>query len=384
MSNRLRLLAVCNYPCDTRPAEEVFVRALLREMASLGADISVLAPESLGGLAKARTGFRLAPRFEMRDGIPIYRPRYLSYSSISLPLGGATFRWTVNAHVRTVLCEVGKLAGPFDLCLGHFLYPHGLAAARVGTTLGIPAVVSLGESSFNRYETTYDLNEVGRLLERFSGVIANSSIIKERCVQRYDLSEAQVRVFPNGVNEEYFHPRDRKSVRQHCQLPLDRPIIIFVGQFIERKGPLRVLEAISSRPGIGAIFLGYGPQVPKGPQVLYQGEVPHEEVPVWLNAADIFVLPTLDEGCSNAILEAIFCGLPVVSSDLPFNHSILDEQVAVLVDPRDVGALGLAISSLVDDPERRAAMSKAALHRSQSFRLTDRARRILAFLRTLC
>jgi glycosyltransferase involved in cell wall biosynthesis len=130
--------------------------------------------------------------------------------------------------------------------------------------------------------------------------------------------------------------------------------------------------------------LGSGPQVPKGPQVLYQGVVPHEEIPEWLNAADIFVLPTLDEGCSNAILEAIFCGLPVISSDLPFNHGVLDAQVAVLVDPRDERALGQAIAWLLKQPQRRAAMSQAALRRMQAFRLADRARSIVTFLRSLC
>jgi glycosyltransferase involved in cell wall biosynthesis len=118
--------------------------------------------------------------------------------------------------------------------------------------------------------------------------------------------------------------------------------------------------------------------------VLYQGVVPHEEIPEWLNAADIFVLPTLDEGCSNAILEALFCGLPVISSDLPFNHGILDEQTAILVDPGDVRALGQTITWLLKQPERRAAMSQAALQRSQAFRLADRARSIVTFLRSLC
>jgi glycosyltransferase involved in cell wall biosynthesis len=243
----------------------------------------------------------------------------------------------------------------------------------------------LGESNFvHRYENTYDRNNINQLLGRFSGIIANSTLIKDLCIQRYGLSEANIRVFPNGVNEQHFYPRHRKSARQHCQLPLDRPIVIFVGQFIERKGPLRVLEAIRARPEIGAVFLGYGPQVPEGPQVLYQGEVPHKEVPIWLNAADIFALPTLHEGCSNAILEALFCGLPVVSSDLPFNHSILDEQVAILVDPQDTGALGQAILALIDNPERRAALGQAGLYRSQSLRLADRAKGILAFLHTLC
>ena len=124
--------------------------------------------------------------------------------------------------------------------------------------------------------------------------------------------------------------------------------------------------------------------MPTGPQVLHQGPVPHEDVPVWLSAADIFVLPTLDEGCSNAILEALFCGLPIVSSDLPFNRDVLDDQVAILVNPSHVKEIGQAISLLVNRPEHRAAMSTAALQHSRSFRLGDRAERIYAFLKTLC
>jgi glycosyltransferase involved in cell wall biosynthesis len=379
----LRLLAVCNYPSEVRPAHQVFVRAILRELTTLGVEVTVLAPESLWSLAKVTSGFRLAPRFENRDGIPVHRPRYLSFSTLSLPVGGQTRSWTVNARARTVLREARRLAGPFDLCLGHFLYPHGFAAAELADALGLPAVLSLGESSFRRYESAFDRNDIGRLLTRFAGVIANSPILKERCVD-YGLPPARVQVFPNGVSEAHFYPRERGAARRQCGLPAERPIVAFVGQFIERKGAGRVLEAIRPHPEVGAIFLGYGPQRPSGAQVLFEGAVPHEDVPVWLSAADMLVLPTLDEGCSNAVLEALFCGLPVVTSDLPFNRAIVDEEVAVLVDPRDVSALGAAISSLVAHPERRAAMSRAALLRARSFRLTDRAQRILAFLQTVC
>jgi glycosyltransferase involved in cell wall biosynthesis len=105
---------------------------------------------------------------------------------------------------------------------------------------------------------------------------------------------------------------------------------------------------------------------------------------MWLSAADVFVLPTLKEGCSNSVLEALFCGLPIVSSDLPFNHTILDDQVAILADPYDVRAITQAIVSLIDSPERRQEMGEAALRKSKSFRLADRASNVLAFLQGLC
>jgi len=384
MNPRLRLLAICNYPSETRPAHQVFVRALLLEMKALGLDITVIAPESRWNGAKSGTGFRLPPPVDDRDGIQVRRPRYLTYSNLKLPFGGSTSRWGNDAYARTVLRQVRRLDSRFDFCLGYFLYPQGYAAARVAAALGIPAAVSLGESTFDRYENTYRLEEIGRLLARFSGVISNSPLLRDRCTDLYGLATEKVRVIPNGVDEGIFHPRDRARAREQLRLPLDRPILIFTGQFIERKGPLRVLEAIQSRPEIGAVFLGYGPQVPRGPQVVFQGPVPHDQVPLWLSAADLFVLPTLNEGFSNAILEALACGLPVVSSDLPFNHSFLDEQVAILVDPRDIKALETAVAALVDSPERREAMSRAALQRSVSFRLSERARCIVEFMESLC
>ena len=213
--------------------------------------------------------------------------------------------------------------------------------------------------------------------------MANSEQLKDRCVQHYGLPEERIRVFPNGVNEQHFHPYDRRMARQKCGLPLDRPIVISVGQFVERKGPQRVLEAIKGLPEVGAVFLGYGPQAPSGPQVLFQGVVPHEEVALWLSAADVFVLPTMDEGCSNAILESLACGLPIVSSDRPFNHSIVDEQTAILVDPLDVSAIGHAIAALIGNPTRREAMGRAALERSRSFRLAARAELMLGFIEQL-
>lgn len=377
----LRLLATCNYPSDVRPSLQVFVRALLLELRSLGTDVTVIAPESLANLAKPATGFRLAPRREDRDRIPIYRPRYVTMSAIRLPFGLHTSRWGARSYVRAALAAADVANGTYDVTYGHFLYPHALAAAVLGRKLGVPAVASLGESSFERYDSVYDEGEIGDLLARFTGVVANSELIRDRCVEKYGLAADKVRVFPNGVNQDLFLPMDQCTARRRCGLPPDRPIIISVGQLVERKGPLRVMRAIETRPEIGAVFLGQGPQVPDGPQVLFTGVVPHEEVPTWLCAADAFVLPTLDEGCSNAILEAMSCGLPIVSSDLPFNHGLLDDDVSLLVDPLDIDALRAAIFTVLDDPERSDAMRVAALDAAGRFRLSDRALRVRAFLR---
>ena len=108
--------------------------------------------------------------------------------------------------------------------------------------------------------------------------------------------------------------------------------------------------------------------------------VTHEEMPALLSACDVFVLPTLIEGSCNALVEAMACGLPIVSSTGEFNDDVLDESMSIRIDPLDVAAIRAAIVRLRDDPALRARMAAEALRRSRLFDVDDRARRMLAFM----
>jgi glycosyltransferase involved in cell wall biosynthesis len=370
---KLRVLACCGFPSRLRPSHQPFVRALLGALAGQGADVTVIAPESAWQRPHA-------PRFDVEAGLPVHRPRFVSFSEIALPLLRSTGRWSDASYRRAVLRAARGLAPP-DVCFGHFLHPHGAAAAALAARFGVPAVLSLGESSFRRYERAYTTDELAAAFARFRAIVANSPVLEAQLVERYRVPKERISVLPNGVDEERFRPHDRADSRRRLGLPAGRPLLAFVGHWNERKGPLRVLEAIRARPDVGAVFLGRGPQRPSGPQVLHAGPVPHEDVPLWLSAADFFVLPTLDEGCSNALLEALACGLPVVTSDRPFNRAVVDESVARLVEPRDTAALGAAIAGLVDRPDERARLAAAALAHARAFSLERRAARILALLR---
>jgi teichuronic acid biosynthesis glycosyltransferase TuaC len=372
-NEKLRVLACCGFPSRLRPTHQPFVRELLTALAHSGADLTVIAPESIWQRPHA-------PRVDVEGGLPVHRPRFASFSEREVPLLRSTGRWSDAGYRRAALRAARGFAPP-DVCFGHFLYPHGRAAAALAAHFGVPAVLSLGESSFRRYDRAYTAEEMAADFGRFRAIVANSPVLEEQLVQRYGVPKERITVLPNGVDEERFHPHDRAASRRQLGLPAERPILAFVGHWNERKGPLRVLEAIRGRPDVFAVFLGRGLQRPSGPQVLHAGPVPHEEVPVWLSAADLFVLPTLDEGCSNALLEALACGLPVVTSDRPFNRAVVDESVARLVEPRDTAALGAAIAGLVDRPEERARLAAAALTHARTFSLERRAASIHALLR---
>lgn len=91
-------------------------------------------------------------------------------------------------------------------------------------------------------------------------------------------------------------------------------------------------------------------------------------------------LPTLNEGCSNAIVEAMACGLPIISSNRAFNDDILDAECSIRVNPVDVDEIHEAIQKLVSDPISREKMSEAAIKKAENLTLSVRAQNILAYI----
>ena len=378
------LLAVAaTYPSSHTEEIAPYIHTMMVELRRLGAKPTVIAPRPVNGPRLWRSRPTRGYDEETRDGIRILRPPYTSFSNKILPGKMSTFRLTTISFRRAVQ-RASKCVERPDICYGHFLYPSGMVAHTLASAIGCGSVVALGESSFESYEKHFGLDRVRHDLSQCSRLVAVSKSNMEVCTGRYNVGLGKIKVFPNGVDPQLFRPLGQAECRRSLGLPLERPIVAFAGHFQERKGPLRVLEAIKGRGDIGAVFLGSGPMIPKGPQVLFRGAVPHDQMPKWLNAADIFVLPTLAEGSPNAVIEAMACGLPIVSSDLPFNHEILDSSCGILIDPTNIDAIGNGIESLVDDKKKRETLGQAALERTQRYGIAERARRILEWIEPVC
>jgi len=313
------------------------------------------------------------------DGMSVVRPFYVSLGNRRLGRI-STFHATQSSFERAAERAIRRLHEPPDLIYGHFLYESGAAAVRIGKKLGIPSVVAVGDSSFAVVDRWVGTERAKEDFRDVDGMIAVSTILKKGLSSEFDIPSSKIDVFPNGVDLGTFFPRDRAAMREKYGLPADQFLIAFVGHFCHRKGTQRVAEAIKGMDDVGAIYIGAGPDVPDASQSRFQGTVPHDLLPELLSAADIFVLPTLAEGSCNAILEAMACGLPVVSSDGAFNDDIVDEHVAIRTDPLDTGAIREAIRTLKDDSPLRDRMASMAVEHTKRFDINDRAARILAWL----
>ncbi len=181
----------------------------------------------------------------------------------------------------------------------------------------------------------------------------------------------RINVIPNGVDTESFIPcRDKVTAKIAIGLPPDRPLVLSVGNIKPIKGHHVLMEAArlyrSSNLPITAIV---GAEYRSGQPVRLEDSDAsgvrlvgrHSDVRAWYNAADLFVLPSLFEGLSNALLEAMACGLPVVATDVGGNPDLVHSgRNGILVPPGDATSLGLAIRAMLADPARRQSFGDAA------------------------
>lgn len=365
------------FPSKEKPYVYTFVDQLMCALADKGLEITVITPYDIikGKSIRTRYWERKTPQGNI---IKVYSPGELTLSTrkigpINLSLiSEVLFRRGIDRILNQYDVQP-------DVLYAHFLFPAGTCAASIGNKMGIPAVCAFGESSL------WSIREIGlerarRKLSKLEGVIAVSTNNKNVLINKQLVNKEKIVVIPNAVNKKIFSPGNRSEAREKLGLPQNRVIGIYNGSFTHEKGVLRVNEASKGIKGLSMVYLGGGKEDPDGYNVLFKGRVAHNEVPMWLKAADFFVLPTLEEGCCNAVVEAMSIGLPVITSDKPFNYDILDHRSAMLVNPLNIREIHDSMKALTESNELRAVYGNESLKKSERLDINTRAEHVLKFL----
>ena len=285
---------------------------------------------------------------------------------------------SVAFSLGTAQVLVGGSGAEIDL-----VHVHG---ASLPLLVLLPAAWLLGEPVLAKVAAVHQGVEAGDVRRRYGPIgralawlfarcdyVATTAEI-ESCLERDGVEPARIHRVPNFVDVESFRPlppAEREALRRERGWE-GRTVVVASGRLAERKGGDLLLRAFaraqtSTRHHEGArpllVFLGDGPE--RGhlealarelgieASVRFQGFV--EDVPRWLQAADVFVLASRIEGFPNALLEALATGLACVATRIGGAlEAVDDERNGLLVPPGDEAALGGALSRLLRaSPERR-------------------------------
>ena len=370
-----------NYPSKGRPVF-TFVQQLVHEIVDLGHDVYVIAPQSLTHALIRKNKIR--PKFSIgttKNGntYKIYRPYTITFSNHLKKVSNFTYKLKVKS-----ISKIIKGIMP-DVIYGHFWH-SAYSGYEVAKELNIPLFVASGESTIKLKPQKHD-NNLKEFANYVKGVVCVSTKNKNESIALGLTTAEKCIVIPNAIDVKKFYKIDKSEIRKKLGYSETDFIVIFVGSFIERKGANRVSEAINklNDPSIKSIFIGNTMSndnrfIPQSESILYKGPVEHNLIVNYLNCADVFVLPTLHEGCCNAIVEAMACGLPIISSDKEFNYDILDSSCSILINPMDIDQISENILKLKNDSELRKSMSISAYNTSLEHHIDTRTAKIMQYI----
>jgi len=251
----------------------------------------------------------------------------------------------------------------FDLIHGHAVWPDGFAASLVGRRLHKPVVITSHGADTYRFLKNITTRPLARWGLRHAQRVIAVSLAEKQFLQGQCGIEEKLVLINNGVHLDKFYPQPMNECRQRLHLALDKKIILYAGYLYPVKGVSYLLDAFSRlrrlRPDSHLVLVGGGPEreallaqasrLGITAYVTFSGEKPHDEIPLWMNAADLFCLPSLNEGWPTVLFEALACAKPIVASRVGgIPEAIGDERYAILVEPAQPQSLAEALDRALE------------------------------------
>lgn len=364
------------FPSAVRPGAGLFIRERMFRVAR-HRPVVVVSPQpwfpGQGLIRRFRPGYRpMSPVIETQQGISVHHPRFLSVPGVLRRLDGWSMALSTYFLMRHLRIKGARLID------AHFAYPDGEAATRLGRWLGLPVTITLRGTEVPHSRNPALRPRLVRTLAAATRIFTVSDSLR-RLALDLGASADKTEVVGNGVDIGVFQPVDRQAARQKYSLPGDARVLISVGGLVERKGMHRVIDCLPAllkkHPNLHYLIVGgaspegnmraelevQAARLGVAARVHFLGTLAPAELKWPLSAADVFVLSTRNEGWANVFLEAMACGLPVVSTDVGGNAEVVCRpELGTIVPFGDAAALERALdAALAADWDREVILAYA-------------------------
>ncbi len=277
--------------------------------------------------------------------------------------------------------------GPFDAIHAYFLPMAGFIGAYAGKYLDVPSVVSIRGNDIER--AAFDPSKFSHVmyaLQHASAVTTNASVLAKKAKAFID---REIHVIPNGIDTERFKPMERndalaEAIGLNERKPKEernlesgkRNVVGFVGELREKKGMTAILNSFAHAAKKQPVSLLIVGEVREGEDkktfdefqasnprlsITVTGQVSHKDLPAYYSLLDVFVHPSLRDGMPNALLEAMACEIPVITTPVGGALDVIqDGKNGIFVNLNDPEMLAGKILELQQDPDHRAGLGRRA------------------------
>lgn len=368
----MKVLEACQeFPNRYYPQLGTFIKQSIDSIANQGVDVTVISPKPfvLPFSSFPYHNFFKLPRIEHSEKYDLHYPRYIYAipKKYFYPVTGISYSLFVCEYA------VKNIKPEPDLIHAHFSYPDGYGMMRLAKRWKVPLVISaLGTIERKvAYEGSYTSKQIIEAMDFADRILSVSEDLKLHIVN-LGIDKNKVHVVPNGVDTGKFKPAGKAHARSLLNLPQDKNIVLFVGALRKIKGVDYLIEAAQNFVNTSTYLFMVGRddglkrnlekrahELKIADYIKFTGPVNHEDIPLWISASDILVLPSLSEGRPNVILEALACEVPVVATDVGgIPELMVDGETGYLVPAKSPDKLSTRINKLLDSKDIREKMGK--------------------------
>ncbi|MFC1690824.1 glycosyltransferase [Nanoarchaeota archaeon] len=312
--------------------------------------------------------FSKLPVLEKTKLYKIHRPRYIYPipKKLFYWLTGCLYAFSVNRYIKKQIRNK-KMKKP-GIIHAQFSYPDGYAMMKLAKHLKIPLIVHARGTLERKItkEMPCTARKIIKTLKNADKIIAVSNAMKKTCIE-LGINPRKIEVVENGVNIDQFKPMNKKDCRKRLNLPETKSIVLYVGNLKKIKGVDYLVDAAKEvlKEDKEVLFCLCGDGELKDDLIkrcqkyniqdnfIFAGQIKHNKVATWINAADFLVLPSRSEGRPNIPLEAMACKKTTIATNVGGTPEVIkDNYNGILVKSGSVNSISRAIKDLLKNSKK--------------------------------
>lgn len=355
------------YPNRVNPSHGIFVHRRVQALKAVSDfDMTVVAPVPWfpfrGAIFGKYGDFAKVSESDCIEGTVVRYPRYVVLPKIGMTI--APFLMATGC--AGIVDDINSGGRPIDLVDAHYLYPDGVAAARISQVRKIPYVLTARGSDVNVISNYRRPRKM--MLNAASGaaaIVAVSQALADKMAE-IGMPADKIHVIRNGVDLDFFNVLDTAAEEQ---VPRVRPVFVSVGNLLKTKGHDVALKFIAGLPDAKLRIIGTGPEAPHlctlinelglQERVSLEGRLDPEQLRAAYRTADALILMSRREGLPNVLLESLACGTPVLATPVGgIPEVVTSTACGQLVPEPSVDALTEAWRRLQSDPVPRGLVRR--------------------------